>query len=339
MLDEALKAMGDCDLILFLAPVTDSLKYYEDFLEKNIEVLESDEDNQLMIIGKQVRSYTNKRTDLVAIDASGRIVIVEIKRDEQDMKNRKDNFESQAIRYAATFATVDSVEDIVKKVYSGYLMRSENIATKEEAEEEGKKRIESFLTTHETLEQFNNEQRIILVASEFDEDTMSSSAWLLSHGINISCIRVSPYKTKTEHGDDYLFEIRRILPLGLLEDFYTGVRGESTRTSRNRGTRRQRTFPRLKDMIEANIVQEGDEVYFKGREDETLSIIHNDGRIEYNGTLCTLNEWAKKFITTPSGTNNAYLSTVVKKYDKTLADLRKENYDKLSGNGSNTEEF
>ena len=34
MLDEALKAMGDCDLIFFLAPVTDSLKYYEDFLEK-----------------------------------------------------------------------------------------------------------------------------------------------------------------------------------------------------------------------------------------------------------------------------------------------------------------
>ncbi len=32
MLDEALKAMGDCDLILFLAPVSDSLKYYCDFL-------------------------------------------------------------------------------------------------------------------------------------------------------------------------------------------------------------------------------------------------------------------------------------------------------------------
>lgn len=35
MLDEALKAMGDCDLILFLAPVTDKVKHYEDFLEKN----------------------------------------------------------------------------------------------------------------------------------------------------------------------------------------------------------------------------------------------------------------------------------------------------------------
>lgn len=35
MLDEALKAMGDCDLILFLAPVTDKLSHYEDFLAKN----------------------------------------------------------------------------------------------------------------------------------------------------------------------------------------------------------------------------------------------------------------------------------------------------------------
>ncbi len=37
MLEEALKAMGDCDLILFLSPVTDKLDYYLDFLEKNIK--------------------------------------------------------------------------------------------------------------------------------------------------------------------------------------------------------------------------------------------------------------------------------------------------------------
>lgn len=35
MMDEALKAMGDCDLILFLAPATDNLKDYEKFLERN----------------------------------------------------------------------------------------------------------------------------------------------------------------------------------------------------------------------------------------------------------------------------------------------------------------
>ncbi|ADN08922.1 GTPase Era [Sulfurimonas autotrophica] len=35
MLDEALKAMGDCDLIVYLAPVTDSTEHYEKFLQIN----------------------------------------------------------------------------------------------------------------------------------------------------------------------------------------------------------------------------------------------------------------------------------------------------------------
>ncbi|WP_457748318.1 GTPase Era [Sulfurimonas sp.] len=35
MLDEALKAMGDCDLIVYLAPVTDSTEHYEKFLKIN----------------------------------------------------------------------------------------------------------------------------------------------------------------------------------------------------------------------------------------------------------------------------------------------------------------
>jgi GTP-binding protein Era len=35
MLEEALKAMGDCDIILFLAPVTDKISHYEKFLELN----------------------------------------------------------------------------------------------------------------------------------------------------------------------------------------------------------------------------------------------------------------------------------------------------------------
>jgi GTP-binding protein Era len=35
MLEEALKAIGECDLILFLAPVTDKIVHYERFLEEN----------------------------------------------------------------------------------------------------------------------------------------------------------------------------------------------------------------------------------------------------------------------------------------------------------------
>ena len=35
MLDEALKAMGDCDLIVYLAPVTDGVEHYQKFLKLN----------------------------------------------------------------------------------------------------------------------------------------------------------------------------------------------------------------------------------------------------------------------------------------------------------------
>ena len=76
MLDEALKAMGDCDLILFLAPVTDSLKYYEDFLEKNkkntkhillltkIDFVNNDE---LMIKLKEYEKYQEKYEAMIPI--------------------------------------------------------------------------------------------------------------------------------------------------------------------------------------------------------------------------------------------------------------------------------
>lgn len=35
MMDEALKAIGDCDLICFLAPITDDVSHYKEFLTKN----------------------------------------------------------------------------------------------------------------------------------------------------------------------------------------------------------------------------------------------------------------------------------------------------------------
>ncbi|RBQ29482.1 GTPase Era [Aliarcobacter vitoriensis] len=76
MLDEALKAMGDCDLILFLAPVTDSLKYYEDFLQKNkkntkhillltkIDFINNDE---LMVKLKEYEKYQDRYEAMIPI--------------------------------------------------------------------------------------------------------------------------------------------------------------------------------------------------------------------------------------------------------------------------------
>jgi len=47
MLDEALKAMGDCDLIVYLAPVTDNVEHYEKFLKLN-----NDKVKHIIVISK-----------------------------------------------------------------------------------------------------------------------------------------------------------------------------------------------------------------------------------------------------------------------------------------------
>ena len=76
MLDEALKAMGDCDLILFLAPVTDSLKYYEDFLEKNkkntkhillLTKIDCVNNDELMLKLKEYEKYSDKYEAMIPI--------------------------------------------------------------------------------------------------------------------------------------------------------------------------------------------------------------------------------------------------------------------------------
>lgn len=81
MLQEALKALGDCDLILFLAPITDSLSHYEDFLrlsdgKKHILLLTKvdtvSNDKLLQTLAKYAK-YDNKFEALIPVSVNKRI--------------------------------------------------------------------------------------------------------------------------------------------------------------------------------------------------------------------------------------------------------------------------
>lgn len=75
MLSQALKAMGDCDLALYLAPVSDEMKYYEEFLElaqgmKHILLLTKvDTCTQEDVLSKiaQYQSYQAHFLDLIPV--------------------------------------------------------------------------------------------------------------------------------------------------------------------------------------------------------------------------------------------------------------------------------
>lgn len=49
------------------------------------------------------------------------IVLIEIKKNRQDIISRKESFEFQAIRYAASYATIEGPDDLVNKIYTPYI--------------------------------------------------------------------------------------------------------------------------------------------------------------------------------------------------------------------------
>ncbi|RXK03575.1 GTPase Era [Halarcobacter bivalviorum] len=76
MLDEALKAIGDCDLILFLAPVTDKLTHYENFLEKNkkntkhillLTKIDNVSNNEVLEKMKEYEEYSDKYQAVIPV--------------------------------------------------------------------------------------------------------------------------------------------------------------------------------------------------------------------------------------------------------------------------------
>ncbi|MCO0601159.1 hypothetical protein NGI46_28060 [Peribacillus butanolivorans] len=305
----------------------------EEFLQENIEILTQEEDYELKIIGKQVRDNSNKRTDLVGVDSNGNVVIIEIKRDADDMKIRRDNFESQAIRYAASFAKINSIEELVEKVHAEYLIRYMGVE-EEKAVEQGITDIYTFLKEHGTFNDFNADQRIILVASSFEPSVLSASAWLLTKGVDISCFEIAPQLIERETGNEYLLEIKKLLPLGSDDDYFSEIiksenKRPTTRKRKSGGSRMK--FPKLSHMVEVGLVSEGDDCFYRNKEEESKAKIYGGNNVEFNGKIISLNEWASQFVT--GGKINAYEYCIVKEKNKTLAELRVENKELFYGMG------
>jgi len=94
----------------------------EEILRCSIDML-CDDDESMLIVGRQVKNEKLGRSDLTDVDNNGNIVLIEIKRDRKDIENRREAFEFQAIRYAASYATTDSPDDLVKKAYPPYIQK------------------------------------------------------------------------------------------------------------------------------------------------------------------------------------------------------------------------
>lgn len=290
----------------------------EEILRNSIDMI-CDEEESMLIVGRQVRNEKNGRSDLTAVDNNGNIVLIEIKRDRKDIEHRREAFEFQAIRYAASYATIEKTDDLVKKVYAPYIekYRSEFELGELTSFELGSRKLNEFLQVNDAQKNFNEKQRIILVASDFDEQTLSAVAWLNSNNVDMSCYRLTPYKLN----EDIFFYVEKLLPITNYDDYYVNLMDKSVTTTATRDKKiTRRSLPKIDLMLEWGVVKEGDIIVAKGREEEGRLL--SNGNVMVNGEEKSMQAWLKEIYGWSSV--QTYVFAVHKKTGKTLSQIREE---------------
>jgi len=299
-------------------------KHIEDFIRRNVDVLFLDEDESLLVVGQQVRNSGGGISDLVALDATGNIVLIELKRDKTDAGNRKEPFEFQAIRYAAGYAKIEDRDSLVESLFVPYLRKHEDEYKIGERthEEFARREINDFLSQNE-VDTFNQKQRIILVASGFDEQTLSACAWLAKSDVDIRCLKISPLEFKEQR----FFAVEQTIPPPELNEYLVEVDSGGVATySDSRKTRSRKSLPRVPQLMEWDILKKGDKIEIRGYDNSEAEVL-DDRHVEYEDEKMRFNDWGTKI--TNWSAINIYEWTVLKKNGCTLDKLRQEKLDEL----------
>ena len=252
-------------------------KDIEDILVNRIGILDEDindsdeENSSLLIVGRQVRNEGNGRSDLTAIDKDGNLVLIEIKRDVKDIKSRAEAFTFQAIRYVASYSKIKGVSDLAEKVYVPFLEKYKKAKPQEGQNmlDLAKDKLKDFLGQNNKTD-LSGKQRIILVAGEFDEETLSASDWLCKNEIDISCIQLNLFK----QNEKYLLDVKKLIPQ---ENFIL----EIAESNPSKGSRKSPSpkskarLPKINALMRANILFEGDIFEAKNHEDECVELQSN----------------------------------------------------------------
>ena len=165
----------------------------------------------LLIIGKEFSDFdrTSERLDLLAVDTDGKLVVIELKRDDSGA-----DVHWQAIKYASYFARATATDII------NLLSRHDGISY-----EAAESRLHQHLDADD-LNALNHDQRIILASHRFAPEVTNAVLWLneKAPGENlITCFKLTPY----QDGDALYLQASRFIPVPDTEGLLVGLRDSS----------------------------------------------------------------------------------------------------------------
>lgn len=169
---------------------------------------------ELLIIQKEFDGFseTKERLDLLALDKNGALVVIENKLDDSGK-----DVVWQALKYVSYCSSLKTSEII--NIFQSYLDKQIPKANAREI-------ICDFLDIKDVDEITLNEganQRFILVAANFRKEVTSTVLWLISKGVDATCIKVTPYSLE----EKLLMDISQIIPTKEAEDFMIGMSSKS----------------------------------------------------------------------------------------------------------------
>ncbi len=162
-------------------------------------------------------SDSRRRIDLLGLDRSANLVVVELKRTEDGGL-----MDLQAVRYAAMVSAMTYAKAV--ETFQRY-MDSRGDGDDAEAQ------ILEFLEWDEPDEdEFANEVSIVLASAEFSRELTTSVIWLNDQGLDVRCIRIRPYRPD-EH---LLLDVQQVLPLPEAEQYQVQLRQKAVERRRAR---------------------------------------------------------------------------------------------------------
>ena len=185
--------------------------------------------DDLLIVSEEFSGFdkVSERPDLLAVDPDGKLVIIELKRDDTGS-----DAHWQAIKYASYLsrATTDDIIDM--------LAAHMNVAKSEAAQ-----RLVQHLGDDD-LTKLNNDQRIILASHRFAPQVTSAVLWINGKTPDenlITCVQLTPYQDSRGSNDTALYvQATTIIPTPGVDDYMIGI-GDGPETSSNFGTKYAQT--------------------------------------------------------------------------------------------------
>ena len=174
-------------------------------LRDRIEVISPD----TLVIAEEFGHWedSKRRIDLLGVDKDANLVVIELKRTEDG-----GHMELQAIRYAAMVSAM-TFENVVE-VFEKYLRKLGK-------EDDARSTLLEFLEWGEPDEdQFAQDVHLVLASAEFSRELTTAVMWLNERDVNITCMRLKPYRD----GERLLLDVQQIIPLPEAEEYRVRLR-------------------------------------------------------------------------------------------------------------------